>query len=139
MRVAGAAARRGGRAGCPQALAAAIRAGQTPLVLGFCRALSPAAVPTPEAGLELAQEIARFATRLRLPHGRNGAWKSHLELLEAAAVLLEHVAPELASEALQAQARRDLARLRRMCGTVRRPAARDPSGSPDHEERASVS
>lgn len=116
----------------PRALAAAIQARQTPLILEFCRKLSPEAVATPEAGLDLAQEIARFATRLRQPHGRNGAWKNHLELLDAATVLLEHISPQLTSNALQARAHSDLAHIQRMRSSSRQLAAQRRSGRAVH-------
>lgn len=123
----------------PHALSIAIQAGQTPLVLGFCRELSPASVSTPEAGVELAQDIARFANRLRLPHGRNGAWRNHLELLETAATLLAHVVPELTSGVLQSQALRDLARIRRMRGISRQLTVWVLSRPPDHVVGTSTS
>ncbi|MFT3720936.1 hypothetical protein [Pseudorhodoferax sp.] len=78
------------------AIAAAAWIGQAAPVLQFCGRLAAAdpAQGAP-ARLDAAQQVLALARRMRLPHGRNGAWTTHLKLAQAVREMLEPALPGL--------------------------------------------
>lgn len=78
------------------AITMAAEMGQAESVLLLCKRLS-AIDPGPGAPHRLgaAQHVIVLAKRMRLPHGRNGAWAMHLRLLAMVSEMLESALPQL--------------------------------------------
>lgn len=78
----------------PDALALALHAKQTPIVLSLYEKFHGQSTLEPEQAVNLARETIGLAMRLRLPQGRFGAWKKHLALLRIAQALLDATPPD---------------------------------------------
>lgn len=103
------------------AITMAVEMGQAESVLLLCKRLS-AIDPGPCAPhrLDAAHHVMALAKRMRLPHGRNGAWAMHLRLLAMVSEMLEPALPRL-PEAHQYQACRLLDSVRLLQPASLRP------------------
>lgn len=73
-----------------QAITMAVEMGQAESVLLLCGRLTATDLGASASHrLDVAYRVVVLARRMRLPHGRNGAWAMHLRLLAAVCEMLE--------------------------------------------------
>lgn len=102
------------------AIMIAVEMGQAEAVLCLCRSLEAINPDSNSAcRLDASQRVLALAKRMRLPHGRNGAWSMHLRLLVAVRETLEPALPHL-PEPYRCQAYRVLDALQHMQPMSRR-------------------
>lgn len=68
----------------PIALSLALKARQITIVQMLCERIVIDAIAEPPVVLSLARDTLALALRLRLPFGRHGAWRKHMDLLDQA-------------------------------------------------------